>query len=124
MKRLFSLLAGCVVLTACSHTTDFCGTYAGILPAADGPGIETTVTFTRNGAFTERQFYLDSDTAPFVTRGSFYLENDMIVATSPQAPTTYYAIEENAIRQLDFNRAVIEGPLRDNYVLSQIKTCR
>lgn len=123
MKRFLSLWIGCALLGACSHTTEVCGTYTGVLPAADGPGIETTITFFQNGAFTERQLYLDSDTAPFVTRGVFYRENDMIVATSPSAPTFYYAIEENAIRQLDFNRSIIKGPLSNNYVLKQVDSC-
>lgn len=124
MKKTYMAMVIGMFLTACTHTPNFCGTYVGILPAADAPGIETTLSFERDGTFYKRQFYLERDMVPITTQGTYRIENDMLILTSDTDSDSYYAIEEDSIRQLDFNRAVIEGPIGKHYVLHQISRCR
>lgn len=123
MKKIYMAMIVGMFLTACTHTPNFCGTYAGILPAADAPGIETILSFEGNGIFRRRQFYLERDMDPIATQGTYRIENNILILSDTDFDS-YYAIEENSIRQLDFDRDVIEGPIGEYYILRQISKCR
>lgn len=54
----------------------FAGTYAGILPCADCPGIDTTIAFTPEGGYTMGEIYQDSDSSAFATKGTWTVRED------------------------------------------------
>ena len=54
----------------------FAGTYAGILPCADCPGIDSTIAFTPEGSYTLSETYQDADKSSFLSKGTWSLRGD------------------------------------------------
>ncbi len=57
-------------------TKAFAGTYAGMLPCADCPGIDSTIAFTPEGSYTLSETYQDADQSSFVSKGTWSLRGD------------------------------------------------
>ena len=93
---------------------DYRGTYRGVLPAADCPGIETTLTLKPDGTYSLHEEYLERD-ARFDTEGAYTLHGNLL--TLEGSDTTWYKVEENRLRRLTTDRKEVEGPLAEHYVL-------
>lgn len=93
---------------------DYRGTYWGVLPAADCPGIETTLTLKPDGTYSLHEEYLERD-ARFDAEGAYTLHGNLL--TLEGSDTTWYKVEENRLRRLTTDRKEVEGPLAEHYVL-------
>ncbi len=124
---LFKFLLATLALftTACQQpSTTFCGTFEGVLPAADGAGIDTKISFHPNGSFSKTLIYQSAPDQIFKESGTFKKEDgDILALSSANGYMSYYLIETGQIRQLSFGKSVIEGPLSENYVLFQTRGC-
>ncbi len=119
IAAIFSL----ALLCSCSGNKEICGTYQGTLPAADGPGIATTITFGQNRSYTEELVYIDKDDGTFTETGKYHIADDTIELTSAAGEKSYYKIEDGQIRRLDMEQKPITGTLADYYILKQSKKC-
>ena len=54
----------------------FAGLYAGILPCADCPGIDTSIAFTPEGGYSMSETYQGEGGGSFVTKGTWTLRED------------------------------------------------
>ena len=54
----------------------FAGTYAGMLPCADCAGIDSTIAFTPEGAYTLSETYQDADKSSFLSKGTWSVRGD------------------------------------------------
>lgn len=100
---------------------DYLGTYEGTLPAADCPGIQTTLTLDPDGTYTLHMEYIDRD-AEFDEKGVFSVkENLLTLAQLDDGSEEYYKVEENRLRMLDAEKQPVTGALAENYVLQKIK---
>lgn len=119
IAAIFSL----ALLCSCSGNKEICGTYQGTLPAADGPGIATTITFGQDRSYTEELVYIDKDDGTFTETGKYHIADDTIELTSAAGEKSYYKIEDGQIRRLDMEQKPITGALADYYILKQSKKC-
>lgn len=72
MRKGLILTAG-LWLAACTPKTEsVCGVYQGTLPAADAPGIETTLTFGEDNQVLQRLVYIGKKDGIFTDRGNFF----------------------------------------------------
>ncbi len=89
MKPLSILpIALCVALSACMprneaegnaratahnsrNSLDWAGTYEGVLPCADCPGIKTRLSLRQDGSYELSSEYLERQVAPRIERGQF-----------------------------------------------------
>ena len=100
---------------------DYLGTYEGTLPAADCPGIQTTLTLNPDGAYKLHMKYIDRDTE-LDEWGRFTIEaNQLTLYPDEGEPTGSYHVEENRLRMLDAEKQPVTGALAENYVLQKIK---
>lgn len=100
---------------------DYLGTYEGTLPAADCPGIQTTLTLNPDGTYELHMKYIDRD-AEFDEWGRFTIEaNQLTLYPDEGEPTGSYRVEENRLRMLDAEKQPVTGALAENYVLQKIK---
>lgn len=100
-------------------TEQIAGAYYGTLPAADCPGIETTLTLRADGTYTEQSRYIDRD-AEFVEHGTYAVGGELVTLNpSKDGQVTYLRIEPNALRMLDSDRQPVEGALAEHYVLTR-----
>ena len=123
MKKVIILACSCFLLAACGNSAktnnstsadstatqvadihnaetslDYEGTYKGVFPAADCPGIETTLTLNPDKTFTLHSVYIDRDS-------SF--------------DESYYKVEENKVRLLNDDKQEITGALAEHYILNK-----
>lgn len=146
MKKIFILVCSCMILAACGNSAkknnntaadtvtvaktdtidthnaenslDYIGTYKGTFPAADCPGIETSLTLNNNNTFTQHYSYIDRNTS-FDEKGTYTVEGNILTLKEDKGETSYYKVEENKIRKLDADKQVITGELADYYILNK-----
>lgn len=101
------------------NALDYHGSYKGTLPAADCPGIVTTLTLSADGRYVLHMEYLERDVA-FDEQGAFEVEGNLLVLTPDDGGQGgCYKVEENRLRMLDGDRKPITGELADHYVLQK-----
>lgn len=101
------------------NALDYLGTYEGSLPAADCPGIRTTLTLEEGGTYDLHRKYVDRE-AEFDERGSYTVEGNLLTLTRPDNDgRTYYKVEENRLRMLDAEKNPVTGVLAERYILQK-----
>ena len=65
MNRLFYTALTALALAGCSPKSEICGTYNGLLPAADGPGIDMTLQLNANNTFVNKLVYVGQKDGTF-----------------------------------------------------------
>lgn len=101
---------------------NYWGTYKGVLPAADCPGIEVTLDLNKDNTFQSIFIYQERDIT-FEDQGLYTISNDSILTTiGENADTTYYKITENHLKILDQYKKEIPDEIGTQYILNkQIK---
>ena len=133
MRKIIILVCSCFLLAACGNSAktnnstsadstatevvdihnaetslDYEGTYKGVFPAADCPGIETTLTLNPDKTFTLHSVYIDRDSS-FDEKGTYTLEGNILTLKE----------EENKVRLLNDDKQEITGALAEHYILSK-----
>ena len=143
MKKIFILVCSCALLTARNNNVktnksgetdivavevpdmhsaeislDYEGTYKGVFPAADCPGIETTLTLNPDKTFSLHSVYIDRDSS-FDEKGTYTLKDNLLTLNEEGGELSYYKVEENHLRKLTMDKQEITGELADHYVLNK-----
>jgi len=99
---------------------DWDGVYTGIIPAADGPGIDVCLRLNRDQTFELTYKYLDRFNSPFVRTGKFkWNKTGSIITLKLTDAPFHYKVAENKVIQLDMNKKPITGKLASNYILKK-----
>lgn len=97
------------------------GVYRGTLPAADCPGIATTVTLNDDGTFAMTMQYLERDSS-YDENGTYSVADSIITARNDKGDAVMqFLVGDNSITWLDADGNVIEGELASMYVLGRSK---
>lgn len=100
------------------NSLDYTGTYKGVLPAADCPGIETTLTLTPDKTFTLHASYLERNSS-YNEKGTYTLKDNLLTLKEENGEETYYKVEENSLRRLTADKEEITGDLANYYILKK-----
>lgn len=95
---------------------DYEGTYKGVFPAADCPGIETTLTLNADKTFTQHFSYIERNTS-LNEKGVYTLKGNLLTLNEKNGGLSYYKVGENHLRKLDADKKEITGELADNFIL-------
>jgi len=109
-------------LHSAQNSLDWAGSYMGVVPCADCPGIETRITLNKDGTYTMIRRYIDKDANAFETKGTFQWNeagNAVILTDLRDKIITNYAVGENKLTQLDADGKVLSGNLANNYILAK-----
>ena len=90
---------------------DYQGTYTGVFPAADCPGIDMRLTLKKDGTYS-----LHSE---FDEKGAYKVKGNLLTLTPMDGQPEYYKVEENQVRKLDADKQPVTGALAENYVLKK-----
>ncbi len=140
MKRILFLLSAFVALTACGGrgeravsaeatetasaiaVANLAGTYVGVLPAADCPGMTVELTLCDDGTYVSRSEYLERD-ARFEERGRYTVEGTQLTLSAGEGEAAeILRIEADRLRWLDSEGNPVEGPQADCYLLTRKTT--
>lgn len=128
MKIYKVVLLLALLLSACQayrpSEDETCGTYQGIMPAASGPGIDTTVILKPDYTYSENMVYIDEPRGNFTETGTYESKDKIITLTDEDGDKDYYRAEKGQIRFLDRHKKVITGSLADYYILKKTEDCR
>ena len=110
-----------------SHNTmDWPGTYGGVLPCADCPGIETEIVLGKNMQFIKKTTWLGKSGEMQELSGTFSwnAEGNQVSLKIPggNPAEEYYMVGENKITMLNIEGNLIRGDLADQYVLGKLNT--
>lgn len=104
------------------NSLDWHGRYAGVVPCADCPGIETIITLNQDHTYQLRTRYLGKDDRIFERQGNFVWEENGNVIHMQDFPegADRYHVGENVLFQLDKQGKRITGDLAENYILRKV----
>lgn len=98
---------------------DYLGTYKGTLPAADCPGIQTTLTLKPDGTYALHLKYIDRD-SEFDEQGTYTVRENLLTLTHGEGEQPeYYKVEENRLRRLDAEKQAVTGVLAESFILQK-----
>ena len=94
----------------------FAGLYAGILPCADCPGIDTSIAFTPEGSYSMSETYQEPGGGSFVTKGTWTLREDgktllLDPEDKEERDRWYEIVSATELRALDRDGKAIDGKL-------------
>lgn len=104
-----------------SADTNFSGTFSGLIPCADCPGIELTVSFNPDSSFLESMIYQERNSS-FKDSGQWDRDGKILKVkyNNEQATPRYFLIKsDSTIAWLDADKKEIEGPLKEHYILKK-----
>jgi len=80
------------------NSLDWAGTYEGVLPCADCPGIQTRLTLNRDESYEFRTLYIDRDSAARVVRGRFsWQPNGNAITLEGQHGAQHFVVGEGRV---------------------------
>ncbi len=103
------------------NSLDYAGTYTGVFPCADCPGIKTEITLNADSSFTKKMTYLEQkDGGIFKVQGTYSWDasGQRITLEGIDAPNHYF-VGENTLTQLDREGKKVEGDMANRYVLKK-----
>lgn len=94
----------------------FAGLYAGILPCADCPGIDTSIAFTPEGTYSMSETYQEEGGGSFVSKGTWTVREDgktlLLDPEDKQERDRWYQIvSATELRALDRDGKAIDSRL-------------
>ncbi len=96
------------------------GVYAGVVPCASCPGIQTIITINQDNTFTKVTTYLESEAVADTVSGTFaWDENGSVITLNGIEGSNKFKVGENKLFMLDLEGNIIEGNLADNYILTK-----
>ena len=107
------------------NSLDWAGTYSGVIPCADCPGIEVQIILNSDNTFQMTRRYQGKENSVYSFSGTFQWNSDgniiILNGLEKNRFPTQYLVGENMIRQLDMEGNVINGDLAQNYVLNKVE---
>ncbi len=105
------------------NSLDWSGVYAGVLPCASCPGIQTVITLNSDSTYKMETVYMESEGEAEIKEGTFSWSNDgSSIALSGFAEgegSNQFLVGENQLIQLTMEGTKVEGELADKYVLAK-----
>lgn len=103
------------------NSLDWAGTYSGVIPCADCPGIRDTVTLHADGRFERTLVYLERSVKPQVERGSFSWNaaGSNVTLRETGGAGQHFKVGENRLIHLDQQGNPITGELAGHFVLDK-----
>lgn len=126
MNKIITIAFSLMLISACGRNNDVCGTFEGTLPAASGPGIETTLTLNQNNTFELGLYYIGEEDGTFLERGNYTVDEGVIELQPKNGEPEYYQLAEDndSVRRLDSMKQPITGELAEYYILRRTQICK
>lgn len=101
------------------NSLDYFGVYKGTTPAADCPGIEQTLTLSKDRTYHLSRIYIDRKDADFTESGTFTIDGNILTTLPKEGEPSYYKVEEGRVRMLMKDKQPVTGELEEHFVLQK-----
>ena len=132
-KLIFILSIICLLLNGCNsagkmndnsqNSLNWVGSYSGVIPCANCPGIETLITLNANETYYISWKYIERENFANQDVGTFRWDADSSTITLGNIDKDKYPVQykvgENQLIQLDMSGNIITGNLAQNYILTK-----
>lgn len=105
------------------NSLNWAGTYEGITPCADCPGIETRLILRNDESYELTTRYIGKSDSLFKATGSFSWNESgskIRLDAGNQSRLSEYLVRENRVVQLNMNGEQVTGDLAESYKLEKI----
>lgn len=128
---LLAFISGGILLVGCNSQSNqsankeaeslVSGTYSGVIPCADCPGILYEISFNDNQKYNSSSIYIGRSNRPFSENGTWKIENDTLVVLQGASGdgTRHLAFNDSTLVMLGQDGKQITGSLADHYVLDR-----
>ena len=99
---------------------EYQGIYKGTIPAADGPGINITLSLNPDMTYKMVSLYQGEKDHTFTDTGKYSVKGNIITLDVKDQGSLYLKAEDGQLRMLDDEQQVITGPLENNYILMSV----
>ncbi|GHT99877.1 hypothetical protein FACS1894142_7850 [Spirochaetia bacterium] len=104
------------------NSVNWDGVYRGVIPAADGAGINVEITLGNDGTYSISYQYIDRGEEVFTENGTFqWNDAGSAITLDVKDMPPHYQVGENTLIQLDMAGKKITGVLADNYILQKVR---
>jgi len=95
------------------NSLDWAGTYEGVLPCADCPGIKTRLTLNKDGTYELRAEFLERPIAPKTVRGRFtWHASGNAISLDATGGRQQWAVGEGHLSPLNLDGTRVDSPNR------------
>jgi uncharacterized lipoprotein NlpE involved in copper resistance len=102
------------------NSLDWAGSYRGVFPCADCPGIQTIVTLKADNTYVSSSTYLGNQGRTSTQQGTFrWDETGNVISLSGDEPA-HYRVGEGRLIRLALDGSSMTGALADRYVLKKV----
>lgn len=98
---------------------DWAGSYHGVLPCADCPGISTALSIQENGSYELMTRYIDRGDSIYMEKGTFTWDPTGSHITLSESDGRKFLVGENQLFALDMEGNRIQGELAEHYILKK-----
>lgn len=104
------------------NSLDWAGTYSGVTPCADCPGIKTDMTLNNDGTYSLSEQYLEKEKTPRTFKGKFYWdEAGSIITLDAEGDHHKFRVMEGKLQILDKFGDAKQGGRADEFMLQKVK---
>jgi uncharacterized lipoprotein NlpE involved in copper resistance len=101
---------------------DWNGTYSGVTPCADCPGIKTDMTLNNDATYSLSEQYLEKEKTPRTFKGKFYWDEAGSIITLDAAGDHHkFKVMEGKLQILDKFGDAKQGGRADEFMLPKVK---
>lgn len=105
-----------------TNSLDWAGTYSGISPCADCPGIKTDITINNDSTYALQEQYLEKEKTPRSFKGTFSWDKAKNVITlDAEGDHHKFKVMEGKLRILDKFGDEKQGGKPEDFVLPKVK---
>ncbi|GMO57556.1 MAG: hypothetical protein Ta2A_03070 [Treponemataceae bacterium] len=103
------------------NSVNWDGVYRGVIPAADGPGINVEIVLRLDETYSIGYQYVDRGEESFTEAGTFqWNDAGSAIELDVKNMPPHYQVGENRLIQLDMSGEKITGDFADDYVLEKV----
>lgn len=105
-----------------ANSLDWAGTYSGVTPCADCPGIKTDMTLNNDATYSLSEQYLEKEKKPRTFKGKFsWDEKGSIITLDAEGDHHKFKVMEGKLQILDKFGDAKQGGRADEFMLAKVK---
>lgn len=105
-----------------ANSLDWAGTYSGVTPCADCPGMKTEIVLKSDNTYSLQEQYLEKEKTPRTFKGKFYWdEKGSVITLDAEGDHHKFKVMENRLKMLDKFGDDKQGGKPEDFILPKVK---